>query len=147
MFAVEHAAHSDVATTNDDADRGAEIRRRYEKLGISDREWTKQTGIARQTLHRAFTNAPGTRESTYLAIETALSKLEDFIAGKAMPPGVTPIGDPADKLFSIELDGLYGAQRVVVKGPIENADLIREQVTKLLAGRDRDTKSRDDETP
>lgn len=147
MFAVEHAAHSGVVTTpNDDSDRGAEIRRRYEKLGISYREWDKQTGIARQTLLRAFENAPGTRESTYLAIESELTRLEDAIAGRGQLD-VQPISDPDRGLVTFTVEGIYGAKSVVIKGPVENVDLLREQIDKLLRGAGVEDESANEESP
>lgn len=110
-------------------DRGADIRRRFEALGISDREWHAQTGIDRKTLIRAMENRPGVRPGTYDAIEANLGKLEARAEGK---PAVRPVGDPADDLFEVEIEGNFGV-RAVVKGQVRDREALREFVRDLIA--------------
>lgn len=110
-------------------DRGEEIRRRFEALGISDREWHAQTGIDRKTLIRAMENRPGTRPATYDAIEVNLGKLEARSEGE---PAVRPVGDPADDLFEVEIEGNFGV-RAVVKGQVRDREALREFVRDLIA--------------
>jgi hypothetical protein len=118
----------------DSSDRGAAISRRFEMLGISDREWHTITGIDRKTLHRAISNYPGTRNSTYDAIEANLDKLEAAVSGE--PTTARPIGDPADDLVEISVEGNFGV-RAVVKGPVRDIDALRQVARELIADMNR----------
>lgn len=123
-----------VSSSGDDSDRGAAIKRRFEALGISDREWHATTGIDRKTLHRAMSNQPGTRSSTYAAIESNLDKLEDVTEGR---PVAHPIGDPADDMVEFSVEGNFGV-RAVVKGPIRDIDALQAAVAKIMSEMNRE---------
>lgn len=109
-------------------DRGAAIRQRIDALGISDREWHATTGIDRKTLHRAIRNEPGTRAGTYLAIESALDKLEAAIAGQ-------PVARPAEstpRVVRIEVPNVYGAQAIIVEGPVDDLPALEAAVDRIM---------------
>lgn len=116
-----------VTSGGDATDRGAEIRRRFDELGISDREWHAQTGIDRKTLHRAMQNQPGTRSSTYAAIESNLDQLERMAAGE-------PVAQPATAtdLIRIEVQGVYGAKALIVEGSPENQAQLEAMVDRIM---------------
>lgn len=110
-------------------DRGAAIQRRIEALGVGDREWHAMTGIARSTLHRAIRNDPGTKNSTYVAIEAYLDKLEARNAGRtvAIPaPSLPPEG-----MIEFDITGDFGVH-VVVKGPVTDAAEVRRQAMEIF---------------
>lgn len=123
------------AMTGEDAGRGAEIKRRYDALGISDREWMSETGIDIKTVKRAIADEPGTRPGSYLAIESALDKLEAAVAGKATP-GQVGTGAEAG-LVEFRLSGNFGVD-VVVKGPITDREALEESVKHLIREMRRD---------
>lgn len=123
MNALRDAAESTVVTNG----RGAEIQRRLDELGISDREWHEQTGIDRKTLRRAVEGQERVRPSTYAAIEAALDRLEAQVAG----PTPKPIGDPGDDLVEFTITGNFGV-RAVVKGPVRDMDELLAAVDKLM---------------
>lgn len=128
MYAVANAADSpSVGNT----ERAAKIQARLETLGISDREFSERTGIDRKALRRAANGEP-VRGSTYTAVETWLTRLEreTAIEPPDLPEGFEYVGDPAEQLIAFEVG--EGPTKVVVKGPIRDADLIREQATKLV---------------
>jgi len=88
MHAVMDAAQS-VLVTNE---RGAEVQRRLDVLGLSDREFERRTGVERKTLRRAIDESERTRESTWRSIESALDKLEARFRGE--PAADTRPGNP-----------------------------------------------------
>ena len=119
---------ADLPAMTDQEGRGAAIQRRLEALGISDRDWMQQTGIDIKTVHRAIREEPGTRPSSYLAIESALATIEDRMAGK---PTAAPADDPDAGLVEFRLSGNFGVD-VVVKGPIRDREALEESVARLL---------------
>ena len=133
MHAVRNAA--DLPPMGDNQ-RGQAIQGRLDRLGISDREFHEQTGIDRKTLRRAVAGAESTRPSTYAAIEVALSKLEERVGAAGMTP--SPIG-PDYIEFDVSGEGGF---HVVVKGPIKDAALLREQVSAII----RDIRAKGNET-
>lgn len=136
MNALRSADFSVVTSSGGDpSDRGAAIKSRFDALGISEREWHNTTGIDRKTLNRAIRNEPGTRPSTYDAIESNLARLEGFAAGK--PGAVRAIGDPDDDLVEFSVEGNFGV-RAVVKGPVRDIEAMREAVAKLIADMNQD---------
>lgn len=112
-------------------ERAGEIQSRLDALGISDREFAERSGIDRKALRRAA-NGESVRPSTYTAIETWLSRLEREVGmvPPELPGGFEYVGDPAQQFIVFEVG--EGPTRVVVKGPIKDADLLREQATKLV---------------
>lgn len=130
MTDVTDAADSRAVTSNEGNgdDRGAEIQRRFDDLGISDREWHSTTGIDRKTLNRAIDNDPRTRSSSYTAIESWLDKLEAKFAGKAVAQESPPIDSG---LIEFDITGDFGVH-VVVKGPVMDADLLRRQAVEVI---------------
>lgn len=129
MYAVADGAESrPVGNT----ERAAKIQSRLDALDISDREFAERTGIDRKALRRAA-NGESVRGSTYTAIETWLTRLEretGDIEVPELPEGFQYLGNPAEQLIAFEVG--EGPTRVVVKGPIKDADLIREQAAKLV---------------
>lgn len=109
-------------------DRGAAIQRRIEALAIGDREWHAITGIARQTLHRAIRNEPGTKKATYVAIEAFLDKLEAKRDGKPVALG----SPPKPNVVRYEVQGVYGAKAIIVEGPVESIAELEASVDRIL---------------
>lgn len=112
--------------------RGRAIQERVEALGIGDRDWYAKTGIDRKTLKRAMAGEPGTRASTYLAIESALDKLEAAIHGQPTHALAT------EDFVEFTIEGNFGV-RAVVKGPVKDMDELQRAVSKLV----RDMRSED----
>ena len=108
-----------------DIERGQAIQRRLDNLGISDREFHEQSGIDRKTLRRAVAGEERTRPSTYAAIESALSKIEQRIR-----PDLPEQGESG--LVTFQLSGDFGVE-VVVKGPVENLGELEASVERLIA--------------
>lgn len=131
MHALASRAQSGVVTTDE---RGAEIQRRLEELGITDREFYAKTGIDRKTLRRAVAGEEGTRASTYMAINAALDKIEAVVRGVEL--------DPAADFVEFTVEGNFGV-RAVVKGPVKDMDELQRAVSRLV----KEMRSNDPEEP
>lgn len=132
MNGLARRADLPTMTSADDGETtGQEIQRRFDALGFSDREWHRKTGIDRKTLNRAMADDPKVRNATYTAILSELGKWEAVNAGKAVAVA-RPVGDPADDLMEISVEGNFGV-RVVVKGAVRNADALHEFVRVTIA--------------
>ena len=116
-------------SAGDSSDRGSAIAARIEALGISDREWHERTGIDRKTLNRAIRNEPGTRPSTYTAIEAELDRLEARNAGSAV---TAPAQEIAPGVVRVEVQGVYGAKALVFQAPVENIDVLEQMVDRIM---------------
>lgn len=116
------------SSAGNETDRGAAIQRRIDALGISDREWHTQTGIDRKTLHRAIRNEPGTRASTYTAIEAELDKLEAKVAG--VPTAQE--APEAPRVVRIEVPNVYGARALIVEGPVDDLPALEAMVDRIM---------------
>lgn len=121
---------ADLADVGEEGEsRGAAIKRRFDTLGISGREWQTETGIDRKTLARAMDDNPVVRDTTYTAIETALDRIERHNAG--MPAGAVVETDPANDLVTVRLEGNFGV-KAVVEGPVRDLDALEELVAHLV---------------
>jgi hypothetical protein len=110
-----------------ETDRGADIGRRVDALGITDREFHAKTGIDRKTLRRAIAGEASVRGSTYGAIEAALDKLE-----RSVQPA-RQIVPNEQGLVTFRLTGNFGVD-VTVQGPVSDLDALEASVEKLLRG-------------
>lgn len=106
-----------------DVDRGAAIQARLQALGIGDREFQRETKIDRKTLNRAIANDPAVRESTYLAIEVALDRLERRSQGG--------VAVSERDLVTFRLSGNFGVE-VTVQGPVSDMEALEAAVERLL---------------
>lgn len=111
-----------VVTTSDE--RGAEIQRRLDALGITDREFYAKTGIDRKTLRRAVAGEESTRPSTYIAIHAALDKLEAMVTGG-------DVSTPGADYVEFTVEGNFGV-RAVVRGPVKDMAELQAAVSRLV---------------
>lgn len=105
----------------------SEIRKRREALGMSKSALAREANINRDTLGD-LEAGKGFQAATLDKLTKALDRLEAE-AGVGVP-GLRPIGDPGERLISFEVPMAEGAT-FVVRGPIEDAELLREQAIAL----------------
>lgn len=113
------------------SDAQEELRRRREKLGLSKSALAREAKVNRDTLgdiERGF----GFQAATMEKLTRALDRLEAE-AGFGVPSGPQPIGDPAERLVTFEVTDLDG-YTFVVRGPIEDIEVLREQARALVHG-------------
>lgn len=108
------------------ADRGAKIERRMRLIGVSQRAFAEHTGISRATVKKAVEGDEGLLERNLRRIESALDALEDEMGIESESELPAPAGPLTFQM--ITPDGM----EIIVSGPVEDADMLREQVTKLI---------------
>jgi hypothetical protein len=123
-------------------ERGDEIQRRLDAIGISDRRFQELSvsdlhprGIDRKTLRRAI-DEDTARPSTYRAIEDALDAIEARIGGK--PTTAPQETSPGEGLVEFTIEGNFGV-RAVVKGPVKDMDALQAAVAELVREMRRDS--------
>lgn len=109
------------------ADRGAWIERRMRLIGISQRAFAEHAGINRATVKKAVEGDEGVLERNLRRIEKALDDLEEEMGIE--PEDLSRQGGAGPLTFQMTTpDGM----EIIVSGPVEDADMLREQVTKLI---------------
>lgn len=125
-----------VVVVSDDV--GTQIEDRRTRLGLSRKALAERAGVDRGRLAEIEKGtAHNVRPATMGAIRQALDSLE---AGRNtdLPEGARRIGDPADGLIEVEIEGT--GIRVVVKGPVRDVEEI--QATALHYIREIQTKAK-----
>lgn len=120
----------DDSRNHGDESRGAAIGRRMRALGMNYTSLGREArGTYRQTVKRAIENDPVVGAGTYELLEATLTRLEQQLG---LGEGPDAFVSTEDQLIELEVTNEDGF-RVVVKGPIRNADVLREQVRKILS--------------
>lgn len=135
------ATHTVTRASSGD-ETGAQIQARRTRIGMSRKALAERAGVDRGRLTRIEEGAPA-RDSTIGAIERALGELEHEMGLDAdLPPGVTRIGEPEEKLVQFTIEGNFGV-RAVVKGPISDIEALRKAASELIAGMGNESASED----
>lgn len=142
--AVERRTVELVEDPSDAVGRGQKVRERRVRLGMSGRELATVAGIDRGRLAKIEKGDPSVRDTTVGPVLAALDRLEHEMS-MDLPEGASLVGDPEHGLVMFEVEDTAGAnvRRVVVRGPVQDMDELREQVSKLLADFRQSQKSED----
>lgn len=124
MHVVANEAES--ARVTGDAERAKAIRERMDRLGISAHEFERRTGVDRKAVGRAA-RGDSVRGSTYTAVETWLTKLE-----QENGEGVTLRRAEDAPAIRLTFHDVYGIGEIIAEGPPEERDALVEAVSKLL---------------
>lgn len=96
-------------------------------MKISQRAFAEHSGIHRNTIKNAVEGDEGVRERNLRRIEEALDALEEEMGIE--PEEETPTSAAGPLTFQMTTpDGM----EIIVSGPVEDADMLREQVAKLI---------------
>lgn len=103
-------------------------------IDISARRFSEIAHVNRRTMQRALDGEESVKESTYDQIEMWLERLE---AEAALHGGIPdepsePAEENGPRLVEIELEGVYGIARAVVKGPVDDPDAVARAATELM---------------
>jgi transcriptional regulator with XRE-family HTH domain len=110
---------------------GDEVRARRERLGMHKGELAESAGVNRDTL-AAIEAGEGFRRVSLTKIERALDVAEAEAGIDTPPPAAAPSDQPGPRMVSFRIGGLVGDVNVVVEGPIDDIDKLRETVELLL---------------
>lgn len=111
--------------------RGAALAARREAAGITAVELEKETGVARQTIARAEKGQAS--KATYRTLESWFDRFDEESGADA----------PSNGIIEFSVEGDFGV-RVVVKGPIRDAEAIERSVARIV--RDIRTREGEDES-
>ena len=127
QLSPERLRHMSKEPVSSRAERGARIERRMRLMKVSQRAFAEHTGIHRNTIKRAVDGDEGVLERTLRRIEKALDDLEEEMGIE--PEDWRQQSDAGPLIFQMTTpDGM----EITVSGPVEDADMLREQVTKLI---------------
>lgn len=112
------------------SDDGARVKARRERLGMDKIDLAKEAGVSRDTL-AAIEAGEGFRRSSLTKIEQALGRLEEEVGITSIPRAAE---DQPGRFLEFTVNGLYGAESVVVKGPVEDREALLEMVERLMRG-------------
>lgn len=114
------------------AARGLEIERRRAELGMSKSALAKRAGMDRATLNRVIEGEDGVRTTSLVAAEKALEDMDDDVIGEPMEP----------RTVRFEVRNVYGAEALVVEGPVENIAELEAMVDRIMRRRGEDADER-----
>ena len=111
--------------------QGAEVRARRLRLGMTIEQLADEADVSADTLGDFEAGKRQPRELTLSKVAAALDRIEEEVGIDAPTPGAGVVS------FDVSAEGGF---HVVVKGPIADADKLREQVTAII----REMRNRDD---
>lgn len=127
QLSPERLRHMSKEPVSSRAERGARIERRMRLMKVSQRAFAEHTGIHRNTIKKAVEGDEGVLERNLRRIEKALDDLEEEMGIE--PEDWHQQSDAGPLIFQMTTpDGM----EITVSGPVEDADMLREQVTKLI---------------
>lgn len=103
-----------------DEKHGEAIQARRKALGLTVKDLAERAGVDRGRVAAIEAGAKA-RSSTLGALDAALTQLEDEMSGPYDRPG----------MVTFQLKGNFGVE-ATVRGPVENVDVLREQVERLI---------------
>lgn len=109
--------------------RGQRLRDRRLANGLSVNQLHKASSVSREAIVKAEDGEAS--DLTYSRLETWFDNFEDETSGPVQTPAVAPDADP--HVVTFRLSGNFGVD-VVVSGPVENIDELRETVERLMRG-------------
>ena len=107
-------------------ERGAEIRRRREALGLSVRAFAKVSGKSREAIGTA--EAGTASLSTYVALERCLADVENDDFGEDQPSALAE----HESTVKLDVTGPTTAWHVEFTGPMADAEELLRQIRDLM---------------
>lgn len=121
---TQSEARTLVAVVNPgDKERGLRIHERRTHLGINLAGLARRAGVDRGTLKRIEEGRDGARAATFGAIERALTELEESM-------DIDP--EDSKQVVRFVVRGVYGAESLVVEGPVENIAELEASVDRIM---------------
>lgn len=99
-------------------------------LGLNPTVLRRMTGLSRTTIYEVFKETEGTEESAGKIAEAIAFARENPGDIDSQPGAVMQADDGSIIEFEVNVDAI--GVRVVVRGPIENAEQLEQQAAKLI---------------
>lgn len=116
-----------VTSENAGETRGQALRRRIEERGMRLKDFVQESGRSLRTLQRAFEDDPTITESTWRALEAKIQQIERENGALDGHGNVA-----AERLVEVEMDGVYGVERVVVRAPAGDIESLTAAVKAIM---------------
>lgn len=114
-----------VARTGDQAERGRLVAEQRAALGLSKSKLAEMAHVDRATLDRIESGRAG-RDTSLAAVERALANFDEEVSP---PPG---IGAEESGVVRFVVRGVYGAEALIVEGPVENIAELEASVDRIM---------------
>jgi len=113
---------------------GAAVKQRRERLGLAIKELAEEAGVSRDTISDLESGRKDFRQLTLSKVHRALDALEHEAGIDAPVPRNIPSteGGLVELELTIDMGEGEPDARAVVKGPIENLPMLREQLEILV---------------
>lgn len=109
-------------------DEGAQVRARRERLGMAIRDLATEAEVSRDTLSDMESGAKDFRQATLGKVLRALDRLEaEMGIGAPLPEQIAPGG-----VVRYVVQGVYGAEALVVEGPVANIAELEASVNRIM---------------
>lgn len=114
--------------TEPNAAKAQQLADRMEQLGIKKAGLATASGKSRNTIDKALAGDTKVRPATYTDLFRVLDDIEaDREPG---PQHYTP--DGVADLVTIEMTGVFGIESVTFSGPVEDAEVVRQQAADFV---------------
>jgi len=107
---------------------GARVRARRERIGWDVKRLAAEAGVHRTTL-TALESGQGVRGTSRAKIEKALDDAEKEM-GITDTPAAASASD--SDLIEFEISGVFGVERIVVRGPIADHEILAADVARIV---------------
>jgi transcriptional regulator with XRE-family HTH domain len=108
---------------------GRDIKARRDRIGLTIKELAELAGVSRDTLSDWERGARDPQAKTVDLVLDALDRLEDEMGIKA-----PPAHGPSPGMLRFEVTGVYGADALVVEGPVENLAELEAMIDRIMRG-------------
>lgn len=112
---------------------GQRIKRLREERRWSQSNLAEQLGVSSKTISNWERDQHIPRASLGALERLFEQPLDQSGEPPELPEGARYLGDPADDMIELSVEGVAGV-RAVVKGPIRNMDAMQQALAKLVAG-------------
>jgi transcriptional regulator with XRE-family HTH domain len=129
-MATQAEAHTlaAVASQGDQSERGRKVAEVRVALGLSKSELAKRAHVDRATLDRIESGSGGVRDTSLAAVERVLAELDEEMS----PPPSVEGSIPPGRVVRFTVKGVYGAESLVVEGPVENIAELEQAVDRIM---------------
>jgi transcriptional regulator with XRE-family HTH domain len=117
-----------VVSEGDQSQRGQRVADKRVALGLSKSELAKRAHVDRATLDRIESGSGGVRDTSIAAVERVLRDLDEEMS----PPPGDPSATEGGNVVRFVVKGVYGAESLVVEGPVENIAELERSVDRIM---------------